>query len=101
MAPEVFRENDYGQLADIFSFGVVLYHTITFEMPFSSGSKPLSVLTYELNISKPILFPSRVSLDPAWEGLIKLCLRCLEMDSYQRPSAKQLKAELFALDIDV
>lgn len=91
MAPEVFRGQEYSELADIFSFGVVLYSLLTFELPWG---RQTTVVNYEERLSKPIEYPVRI-LNSEYSPLAKICTRCLSIDPAERPTAKQLK-ELLA-----
>eukprot|EP01102_Stenamoeba_stenopodia_P022856 TRINITY_DN9676_c0_g1_i2.p1 TRINITY_DN9676_c0_g1~~TRINITY_DN9676_c0_g1_i2.p1 ORF type:complete len:301 (+),score=53.92 TRINITY_DN9676_c0_g1_i2:534-1436(+) len=96
MAPEVYRSAEaYSRQADIFSYGVILYCIITLELPW--GKNGLSFLNYDDVIAKPIAIPERVNEEPAFDPLVKICLRCLALNPEDRPTSKQLKSELVEL----
>eukprot|EP01102_Stenamoeba_stenopodia_P005534 TRINITY_DN162_c0_g3_i1.p1 TRINITY_DN162_c0_g3~~TRINITY_DN162_c0_g3_i1.p1 ORF type:complete len:703 (-),score=153.41 TRINITY_DN162_c0_g3_i1:231-2339(-) len=96
MAPEVFRGQDYSQQADVFSYGVVLYRLLTFELPWGRG---MTVLNYEEKITRAVEFPARVSQNVAFQPLTQLCLKCLSVDPRERPTAKQVKETLLAMNV--
>lgn len=99
MAPEVFRAGGsscYSAVADMFSFGVVMYQMIAFEMPW--GPKGLTFMDYDIKIKNPLTFPKRVADDSQFQPFIDMCRRCLSENPSGRPTSKALKTELAELN---
>ncbi|XP_065679379.1 RAC-gamma serine/threonine-protein kinase isoform X2 [Hydra vulgaris] len=59
LAPEVLEDNDYGHAVDWWGFGVVLYEMLCGRLPFYNRDHEV---LFELILSEPVRFPSRLSL---------------------------------------
>ena len=85
MAPEQAEGKPLDHRADLYSFGVVLYHMMTGQLPFQ-GASLVAILTKHLTESpmSPALRRPDLELPPE---LVGLCLRCLEKTPDARPSS--------------
>src|SRR5262249_20890042 len=84
MAPEQAEGKPLDARADLYSFGVVLYHMMTGQLPFQ-GANIASILSQHLTES-PVSPSARrpdLSFPP---GLVSLCLKCLEKEPDRRPA---------------
>jgi serine/threonine-protein kinase len=79
MSPEQCRGEDVDKRSDIYSFGAVLYETLTGRPPFT-GESTFNVLMHHVNDPPPP--PSSFANIP--DGLESAILRCLEKDREQR-----------------
>jgi tetratricopeptide (TPR) repeat protein len=91
MAPEQIRGENVTALADIYSFGVVMFEMATGRLPFR-GPSTLAIVAKHLNDPPPSPRDFAPDLDPNWEAVI---LRCLKKAPEERfASAADLKAAL-------
>ena len=97
MAPEQAEGKPLDARADLYSFGVVLYHMMTGQLPFQ-GASLVAILTQHLTqdpVSPAVRRPD-LNLPPE---LVSLCLRCLEKLPDRRPAtADQVLAVLDSLE---
>ncbi|KAJ7961746.1 putative Kinase [Quillaja saponaria] len=71
MAPELYEE-EYNELADIYSFGMCMLEMVTFEYPYSECKNPAQIYKKVTSAIKPAAF-KKVS-DPQIKELIEKCL---------------------------
>ncbi len=84
MAPEMIRKREFSFSNDIFSFGVLMYETITGHKPFRGKTKE-ERMTRVLNVN-----PSRSELEASCsKELAELIMKCLSKDITQRPQSMQ------------
>ncbi|KAK7247550.1 hypothetical protein RIF29_42435 [Crotalaria pallida] len=88
MAPELYDE-DYNELADIYSFGMCMLELVTFEYPYSECKNSAQIYK---KVSSGIM-PAALSKvkDPEIKSFINKCL----VPASQRLSAKQLLMDSF------
>lgn len=84
-APEVLREEDYNEKADIWSLGCVIYELCCVEYAYSSINEKFLLISMMQQKRKPI--PSCYSRD-----LAEVIERMLQVDFKKRPSATELLA---------
>eukprot|EP00922_Rhytidocystis_sp_ex-Travisia-forbesii_P038215 GHVS01056926.1.p1 GENE.GHVS01056926.1~~GHVS01056926.1.p1 ORF type:complete len:550 (-),score=104.72 GHVS01056926.1:373-2022(-) len=88
MSPEVVKASKagYGNSADIWSLGCVLYELCTFKTPYHHAH-PISVLIDALLDNKPV-----PSIPPGYysQELISLCDQMLQKDPKKRPTTQEL-----------
>jgi eukaryotic-like serine/threonine-protein kinase len=88
MSPEQAEGLEVGPPTDIFSLGAILAYAATGEGPFGTGSTP--ALVYRV-------VHSQASLDRVPAEVRPLLERCLAKDPGQRPTARELLAEISAV----
>ncbi|CAH1416465.1 unnamed protein product [Lactuca virosa] len=88
MAPELYEE-EYNELADIYSFGMCMLEIVTFEYPYSECKNPAQIYKKVTAGIKPASL-EKVS-DPKVKEFIKKCL----VPANQRLSAKELLKDPF------
>ncbi|KAK7199863.1 Protein kinase domain/Protein tyrosine kinase [Novymonas esmeraldas] len=88
MAPEVWSMDPYGEKADMFSLGVVLFEMMELRRPFVGGSRA-AIRRAVLNCTAA---PPTFTADGFDGGLRSLVLRLLCLDPAQRPSAIEVLA---------
>ncbi|KAJ4838237.1 hypothetical protein Tsubulata_011304 [Turnera subulata] len=93
MAPELYDE-DYNELADIYSFGMCILELVTFEYPYSECRNSAQIYKKVSSGIKPASL-AKVK-DPAVKQFIEKCL----VPASQRQSAKELMMDPF-LDMNV
>lgn len=86
MAPEAFTHQANHPAADIYAYGVTLYHLLTGAVPFVARSVA-ELLEQHQQQAPPPLATRRPGLPPGWEELI--CRQCLAKDPAQRPASMQ------------
>eukprot|EP00698_Gefionella_okellyi_P014722 TRINITY_DN4091_c0_g1_i1.p1 TRINITY_DN4091_c0_g1~~TRINITY_DN4091_c0_g1_i1.p1 ORF type:complete len:1166 (+),score=236.56 TRINITY_DN4091_c0_g1_i1:511-3498(+) len=96
MAPEVVSGGGYGEAADTYSWGVMLWELATKRLPYEH-LMPVQVLAAKLGALK--VTPFHEDMDPATPAFIRDLIRdCTERDPAVRPSFKQI---LLRLDVQV
>ncbi|KAL5053291.1 hypothetical protein RYX36_033973 [Vicia faba] len=88
MAPEMYDEN-YNELADIYSFGMCMLELVTSEYPYSECRNSAQIYKKVSSGIKPVAL-SRV-IDPEIKSFIEKCL----VPATQRMSAKELLMDPF------
>ncbi|KAK7358854.1 hypothetical protein VNO77_00794 [Canavalia gladiata] len=88
MAPELYDEN-YNELADIYSFGMCMLELVTSEYPYSECRNSAQIYKKVSSGIKPVAL-SKV-IDPEMKSFIEKCL----VPAFQRLSANELLMEPF------
>ncbi|KAL8117199.1 hypothetical protein AgCh_015196 [Apium graveolens] len=107
--PEYFLSGQYTDKSDVYSFGVVLVELLTGQKPISTSTlddegqnlASLFILTMEEDRVLDIL-DSRITEDGVHEKIMsfaKLAYSCLNMNGRNRPTMKQIAAELESIKI--
>lgn len=93
MSPEQCRADDTTPASDLYSFGVMLYQSMTGQVPFNSNSYGELVAAH---LSETPPAPSGIVPMPA--ALEALILQCLQKEPADRPaSAREVKERLIAI----
>lgn len=101
IAPEMFGDQsspDYKghtPAADIWSFGMILFHVITMAPPYSDLS-PFAVSRACASGDRPTL-PENIASDSMWDPLVDIHRRCTNRAPEKRPNAKELFVDLMKL----
>lgn len=91
MSPEQARGEKVDSRSDLFSFGVLLYHMVTSEFPFS-GSSQVATLAKILETKHDAPSLKNQNINPELERIIDKCLQKNPNDRYQ--SAADLVVDL-------
>ncbi len=92
ISPEHARGRPAGPPADLYAFGVLCFHMLTGQLPFT-GTTPMEVM--EKHVHSPPPVPHEVN--PAIpKALSELILKLLAKEPGDRPDATQVKADLRA-----
>lgn len=81
MAPDLFRSQDTGTRADVWSLGVLLYRLFCGKLPFQGNN--LEQIAYAILSEQPEPLPDRVA--ERFPGLGDLISECLQKDPDDRP----------------
>lgn len=95
VAPEIILGEDYSELADIFSLGVLLTELDTHQIPYQTLGLDESMIVQQVAVGK--LRP-KVS-DTCPEVIRRLAHECLQFDPALRPSAARVLQTLMASSI--
>ncbi|RIA91595.1 kinase-like domain-containing protein [Glomus cerebriforme] len=89
IAPEILRGQNYTKVADIYSFGIIMYEII-------SGLPPYHDVGHDQNLALKICQGLRPRFDIKVPQLIvHLIKRCLDANQLNRPTASEIKNILF------
>ena len=88
MAPEVLRNDDSDEKADIYSFGVILWELATMQEPWS-GLNPMQVVGAVGFAGKQLEIPADMD-----EVIAKMCRDCWKTNPRERPSFEDLATEM-------
>ncbi|KAJ9170238.1 hypothetical protein P3X46_018362 [Hevea brasiliensis] len=88
MAPELYDEN-YNELADIYSFGMCMLEMVTFEYPYSECRNSAQIYKKVSSGIKP------AALSKVKDQEVKLFIEKCLVSASQRPSAKELLMDPF------
>lgn len=92
ISPEHARGRPAGPPADLYAFGVLCFHVLTGQLPFS-GNTPMEVM--EKHVHQPPPIPK--DLNPAIpRAMSELILKLLAKEPGERPDAAQVRADLRA-----
>ena len=97
MAPEVLRQDRYGNEADVWSFGGLLVHIATRCPPYTKLLESMPPFALMQAIAQGEIRPTSDidDLCPDWpEPIQQLAGRCCLADRAERPSFKQIANEL-------
>ncbi len=92
ISPEHARGRPAGPPADLYAFGVLCFHMLTGQLPFT-GTTPMEVM--EKHVHSPPPIPHEINKDIP-KALSELILKLLAKDPSERPDAVQVKADLRA-----
>ena len=96
MAPEVFTNENYNELVDIYSFGVILTELDTHQLPYydvvDDAGEPIQTVPLALKISQGECQPSFSLSCP--NAIMELGHLCLSYKASNRPSAIQILQKL-------
>ncbi|KAL4436097.1 hypothetical protein ABPG77_005545 [Micractinium sp. CCAP 211/92] len=102
LAPEIMAGEGASQASDMFSFGVILWELLTWQLPWGTA-KPWKIINLVLNGGR-LEVPSRDSLPgddtPAFTGLdryVALIKRCWAHNPFDRPTFGEVIPELRSL----
>ncbi|GMF33498.1 unnamed protein product [Phytophthora lilii] len=93
MAPEIMLGNPYDEMADMFSFGVVLSELSTHASPYSharlraGSSQPMPRTVILQNVAAGTLHVEFSDVGP--ESMVELGRACISMDPKDRPTAAE------------
>ena len=93
-APEAIRDNYRSFKSDVYSYGIVMYATLTGQFPFDADN------SYEYAIMQ---LNSQPNLKPLYDqqidsDLIRIIESCLDKNPEQRPSMEEIKSTLWPED---
>eukprot|EP00003_Mantamonas_plastica_P011703 TRINITY_DN2150_c0_g2_i3.p1 TRINITY_DN2150_c0_g2~~TRINITY_DN2150_c0_g2_i3.p1 ORF type:complete len:145 (-),score=31.01 TRINITY_DN2150_c0_g2_i3:42-476(-) len=94
MAPEVLRNENYNESADVYSYGMVLWEMVTEAIPYA-GQHPLQVA---IQIATQGLKPEQPT--EGEPGFIQLIEDCMHEDASQRPSFSEILERLGELEVE-
>ncbi|RIA94888.1 kinase-like domain-containing protein [Glomus cerebriforme] len=95
IAPEILRGQNYTKAADIYSFGIIMYETI-------SGLPPYHDESHDINLAMKICQGLRPSFNIKVPQLIvHLIKSCLDANPLNRPSASEVKDILKQWDTEI
>jgi serine/threonine-protein kinase len=92
ISPEHARGRPAGPPADLYAFGVLCFHMLTGQLPFT-GNTPMEVMEKHVHSAPPVPHEVNPGIPKA---LSELILKLLEKDPGTRPDATQVKADLRA-----
>jgi len=97
MAPEVLRNESYGEKADVWSFGVLLYEILTGKRPYSEHDFALQVMVaVATNGARPKLVDIDSS-DSVGKQLVQLVDDCCHQEATHRPRFEEILDRLLAI----
>lgn len=87
LSPEQIRRHPYGNKADIWAVGCVLYAVAALDLPFLGDN--IITLGYNIINKSPRALPARYS-----PKLVTFILKFLDKNSYKRPEIKEVLGEI-------
>ncbi|KAK9868869.1 hypothetical protein WJX84_005074 [Apatococcus fuscideae] len=101
LAPEVLSGDDYGTAADVYSFGVIMWELLMWQIPWEDAGPWQVVLSVVDQSKRPEIPASAENLlggQPlAWDGYRALMERCWHQTPAKRPGFEAVIASLRAL----
>ena len=94
VAPEIVRQEEYSEKADVFSFGIIMWELTTREMPYP-GQEGLQVA---YKVANENLRPPVPSYCP--DEIADLMQRCWDDDARKRPTYKEIMNELTEVRVE-
>eukprot|EP00047_Mylnosiga_fluctuans_P005678 m.241988 g.241988 ORF g.241988 m.241988 type:complete len:379 (-) comp13946_c0_seq1:269-1405(-) len=96
MAPEVLqRRTDYTQLADVYSFGIIMWEIASRSTPWPDIDPP----NLAMKVLQRLEQGERPPIDPSWSPeLVSLMKQCWSFDAAQRPTFAQICSALRAMN---
>ena len=91
LSPEICESMPYGRASDVWALGVVLFETLTFELPFSAASLP--ALVVKIVNSQPDF--NKLSCKGYSVHLEDLCRAMMHRDPKERPDIESIVADPF------
>lgn len=95
MAPEVITSQNYTEMADVFSFGIILWEIAAREPPYRSNflfEKDISGAQVSLEVVNNNLRPKIPKNTP--EHFARLMIRCWDRNPLKRPSFYEIIKDL-------
>ena len=90
MAPEVLENAPYTELADVYSFGIVLHEMLTGQEPFK-GMHPMQVARAVVDKKERPPVPAGIV---GAQGYVELMVACWDHEPARRPSFSEILARL-------
>ena len=90
MAPEVLENAPYTELADVYSFGIVLHEMLTGQEPFK-GMHPMQVARAVVDKKERPLVPAGIV---GAQGYVELMVACWDHEPVRRPSFSEILTRL-------
>lgn len=84
MAPEMLKGEQYGKEVDVYSFAMILYEMLTYEIPFK-GKNSFEIMRIVCSKNERPKLPSNTN-----KNLANLIKRCWDIDPSSRPSFKEI-----------
>ncbi len=97
MAPEVLNARSvgsYSEMADIYSFGLIIYELLTLKMPYEE-THPFAIPALVLEGKRPPL--EHHHFEDSFTDLIQLYLQCTSLNPEERPNASSIKSRLLQM----
>ena len=88
MAPEIMKGNVYQEASDIFSYGMILWEIVTFEIPYY-GLSQYQILGIVADCKKIVEVPKKIN-----PVLLKIIKQCLSYEVRERPSLDMIIKKL-------
>lgn len=98
-APEIIRQHDFTMAGDVYSFGLILWELLTWELPFEHLT-PFQIILLVGEKGERPLIPERTSrgvkggVFPGYDDYIALMQSCWAQDPADRPAFDQVIASL-------
>jgi serine/threonine protein kinase len=91
MAPEIFQGQKYTKASDIYSFGMIMWESMTGRRPFWDRNHDTELIIDILDGLQPPIITN------APEGYIKLMKECWHSDPEKRPTAKVIFNKIYII----
>ena len=92
MAPEIVRQEDYSEMADVYSFGIIMWELLTRQEPYAGETSGLG-LAYAV-ANEGLRPPIPAYCPREWASLM---VRAWDAEPARRPTFDAIHRELFAL----
>ena len=94
VAPEIFRGQKYTKASDIYSFSMIMWELMTGRRPFWDQNHDTDLILEISDGSRPPIVTN------APEGYIELMQKCWHADPEKRPTAAELRDEIYDIYIN-